>query len=63
MTPEQQEKLARDYARYKEEAARMAAEGKAIGTFIGWQYENKLVNIRIAKTWEEHRQTGIIFGD
>lgn len=63
MTPEQQEKLNRDYQAYMAEAARLAAEGKAIGTFIAWQYENQLVNIRIAKTWEEHRRTGIIFGD
>ncbi|MBS1189877.1 MAG: hypothetical protein H6R10_1669 [Rhodocyclaceae bacterium] len=63
MTPEQQEKLGCDYRKYQEEAAKMAAEGKAIGTFIGWQYENKLVKIKIATTWEEHRRTGIIFGD
>lgn len=63
MTPQQQEKLNRDYQRYKDEAAKAAAEGKAIGTFIAWQYENQLVNIKIATTWEEHRRTGIIFGD
>lgn len=63
MTPEQQEKLSRDYQTYKEQAAALAAEGKAIGTFIAWQYENRLVNIKIAKTWEEHRRIGIIFGD
>ena len=60
MTPAQQEKLGRDYERYREEAAKLAAEGKAIGTFIGWQYLNGLVSIKIAKTWEEHRQIGII---
>lgn len=54
MTSEEEKKLGEDYALYREEAARMAAEGKAVGTFIGWQYANNKVSIKIAKTWEEH---------
>lgn len=63
MTPKEQEKLGRDYARYKEEEATMAAQGKAIGTFIGWQYQNGLVSIKIAKTWGEHKRVGIQAGN
>lgn len=54
MTPEEEKKLGEDYAQYLKEAAEMAAQGKAIGTFIGWQYANNRVNIKIAKTWDEH---------
>lgn len=54
MTPEEEKKLGEDYAMYCAERDRMAAEGKAIGTFIGWQYANNMVDIKIAKTWEEH---------
>lgn len=63
MTPEEQEKLGRDYARYCEERDQMAAHGKAIGTFIGWQYLTGLSDIKIAKTWEEHKRVGIQYGD
>lgn len=54
MTPEEEKKLGEDYAEYCKERDQMAAEGKAIGTFIGWQYANNKVDIKIAKTWEEH---------
>lgn len=58
MTPEEEKKLGEDYALYLEEAERMKAEGKAIGTFIGWQYKNHRVNIKIAKTKDEHFRSG-----
>lgn len=54
MTPEEEQKLGEDYAQYLKDAEEMAAQGKAVGTFIGWQYANNRVNIKIAKTWEEH---------
>lgn len=54
MTPEEERKLGEDYAQYLKDAEEMAAQGKAVGTFIGWQYANNRVNIKIAKTWEEH---------
>lgn len=62
MSPDKQDKLGRDYARYCEERDQMEAQGRAIGTFIGWQYINGLSNIKIAKTWEEHRRIGIVTG-
>lgn len=62
MKSNQQEKLGRDYQRYLEEAASLKAEGKAIGSFIAWQYANGLVDIKIAKTWEEHKRVGILVG-
>ena len=32
----EQKQLNQDYAEYLEEARRLAAEGKAIGTFLAW---------------------------
>ena len=49
MTPAQQEKLNQDYATYREEAAKMAAEGKAIGTFSGWAHDRKLIVVETTK--------------
>lgn len=63
MKQEQQEKLGQDYADYLAERDKLAAEGRAIGTFISWQYENNLVKIKIANTWEEHKRLGIQYGD
>lgn len=54
MTPEEEKKLGEAYTRYCQERDQMAAQGKAVGTFIGWQYANNMVDIKIAKTWEEH---------
>lgn len=55
MTPEQkQQKLNENYRLFLEAKAKMDAEGKAIGTFSAWQFENKLVDIRIPLTREEH---------
>lgn len=54
MTPENEQRLAADYAQYCKERDELATQGKAIGTFIGWQYANNKVGIKIAKTWDEH---------
>jgi len=51
---EKQAQLAANWKRYQEEHQRMLAEGKHIGTFSAWQFENKLVNITIPLTREEH---------
>lgn len=56
LTTDEEQKLADDYAQYCRERDELAAQGKALGTFIGWQYANNRVNIKIAKTWEEHVQ-------
>ena len=54
-TPEEkQQRLAENWAKYQEEAKRMEAEGKPIGTFSSWQFANGLVDIKIALTREEH---------
>lgn len=55
MTPEQkQQKLNENYRRYLEEEKRLADEGKPIGTFSAWQFQNQLVDIKIPLTREEH---------
>lgn len=55
MTHDQkQQKLNENYRRYQAEKARMDAEGKPIGTFSSWQFEAKLVDIKIPLTREEH---------
>lgn len=47
MTPEKQKQLNENYARFLQEKERMAAEGKPIGTFSAWQFQNKLVSVVI----------------
>lgn len=54
MTDDKQAKLNANYKRYLEERDRMLAEGKPIGTFSAWQFQNKLVSITIPMTREEH---------
>ena len=51
---EKQAQLSTNYKRYQEEGAKMLAEGKYIGTFSSWQFQNKLVKITIPMTREEH---------
>jgi hypothetical protein len=51
---EKQAQLNANYKRYLEERDRLAAEGKHIGTFSSWQFENRLVNVIIPMTREEH---------
>lgn len=53
---EEEQKLADDYTQYCKERDEAYARGQAIGTFIGWQYANNKVSIKIAKTWDEHLQ-------
>ena len=50
---EQQAHLNENYKRYLAERDRLAAEGKAIGTFSSWQFSNKLVSIKIPMSREE----------
>lgn len=55
MTPdEKQQKLNENYRLYLAEEKRLAADGKPIGTFSAWQFEMKLVDIKIPLTREEH---------
>lgn len=55
MNPDQQKQLNENWLAYQEAKAKAAAEGlPAIGTFGSWQFENKLVDISIPKTREEH---------
>ena len=59
MSPEEKrQKLSINWQAYLAEKAKMEAEGKAIGTFSSWQFENKLVDIKIALTREEHFSGG-----
>lgn len=54
MTPqEKQDQLNANWLRYVAERDRLAAEGKAIGTFSSWQFENKLVSITIPMSRDE----------
>ena len=39
-------RLAENYERYQKEAAEMLKEGRHIGTFSAWQFENQLIDIR-----------------
>lgn len=55
MTKEEKDKkLAEDYAEFQAEAARLAAEGKHIGTFSSWRFAAGKNTIKIAMTREEH---------
>lgn len=55
MTPEQkQQQLNENYRRYLEAKKQFEAQGKPIGTFSSWQFENQLVDIKIATTRDEH---------
>lgn len=54
MTPEEkQKKLGDDYAEYLADKAKMAEQGKSIGTFIGWRHDNK-ATIKIPMRREDY---------
>ena len=44
---EEQEKLNQDYAEYLAERDRLAADGRAIGTFLSWAAKNGKNEIKV----------------
>lgn len=45
----QQKQLNENWAKFQEAKAKAMAEGRAIGTFSAWQFENKLVKFEIGR--------------
>lgn len=48
----QQKQLNENWAKFQEAKAKATAEGRAIGTFSSWQFENRLVNFDVKKRGE-----------
>lgn len=56
ITEAEQKKLNQDYAEYLAEREILAAEGKAIGTFLAWSAKNGKNEIKVDGKKGERRQ-------